>query len=287
MYTAEKVIEVLHNIGVSKEQIEHWERFFVLQIPKDNQGKKFYTDKHIKLFKAIKKELALGHKLIDIRRKFCTNLLPKSNIKPEPSSKLTMNPIKNKLPVNLPVSPNAPDNLHLIMLVERILDEKNQLAVDRDYLLEQVHVLEMDKQALNKATSDYMEQISRYANQVLVLEEQLQTSIAEISPQKFVGAWSAKATLIKEMFNTIDIDIPKDRNKSFKVVDLPKRIYCNMAVFVSSFRAEDDPLWERTETYRVVYINDEELKGELDVEYFVDDVVVAKAIYAIHCTKKV
>lgn len=286
MYTAEKVFEVLENIGVTAEQVSQWENYFGLAIPHDKQGKKFYTDKHIKVFKTIKKDLALGYKLTDIRNKLRSSFANANLPKNIPDSKSTTNPMKANPYEIMPKESNRSDNLHLIMLVEKLIDEKNQIIADRDYLLEQIHVLEMQKHDLSNTSLEYLEQISKYANQVEALEEQLQLSVAEIPAEKFMDSWNAKAKLLKVVFNTIDVDIPKERNKSFKVTDLPKRIYCNMAVFISSFKCEDDPLWERTETYRVVYINEEELKGELDVEYFVDNVSVAKAIYAITCSRK-
>ena len=292
MFTSEKVVEVLENIGVSQEQINKWERYYGLDVPHDNHGRKFYTEKHIKTFKAIKKNLALGYSLADIKKKL--NLGPKIQQKPIPPevNKHDQGPVNTTNPQHqrpydiLNKQSKSEDNLYLIMLLERVMDEKEQLAKDKDYLLEQLHLLEMQKQELRKASLEYVDQISKYVNQVEVLEEQLLTTIAEIPADNFTGSWTAKAKLLKVIFDTVGIDIPKERTKSFKVTDKPKRLYGNMSVFMSTFNCEDDPLWERIETYRVAYINEEELKGELDVEYYVDNVPVAKAIYSIHCTRK-
>lgn len=290
MFTSEKVLDVLTNIGVTKDQIEKWERYFGIDVPHDKYGRKFYTSDHIKVFKAIKKNVTLGYSLPEIRKKL--NLGPVAVEKDPPQRKKEYNIKPASNPINKPitksdsVSSNSEDNLYLIMLVERVMDEKDQLLRDKDYLLEQLHLLEMQKQEIKKASLEYIDQISEYTSQVEALEQQLQTNVAEIPAENFVGSWSGRAKLIKTIFDNIGIDIPKERNKSFKVTEPPKRHYGNMAVLMSSFKCEDDPLWERVETYRVAYLNDEELKGELDVEYFVDDVPVAKAIYTINCLRK-
>ncbi|MEW5822485.1 MAG: helix-turn-helix domain-containing protein [Cyanobacteriota bacterium] len=286
MYTCDKVVEVLENIGVSQKQIEKWERYFGLNIAHDKNGRKFYNENHIKTFKAIKKNIALGYSLTEIREKLDlgVKIIPESS--KNQAIKPSANPMKEENKKISPLSTTPKDNLYLIMLLERVMDEKEQFIKDKEYLLEQVHILEMQKQELRKASLEYVDKISEHMNQIQVLEEQLETSVAEIAGEKFVDSWVGKAKLLKVIFDTIGVDIPKERNKSFKVTDSPKRLYGNMAVFMSSFTCEDDPLWERIETYRVAYINNEELKGELDVEYYVDSVPVAKAIYSINCIRK-
>ncbi len=286
MYTAGKVVEVLKNIGVTPEQIGQWERYFGIPVPHDTQGKKYYNDSHIKFFKNVKKYLALGYKLSDIKSRLNAEIpAPSPPVKKSPDPKTTK-------PLNKPIINNAnlktPDKgtLHLIMLVERLMDEKNQLLTERDYLLEQIHVLEMQKQQISKASLEYIDQLSEKEEKIASLEKDMETTIASVSAEAFTGSWSGRAKLIKVVFDSIEADIPRERTKSFKVTDPPKRLYHNMAVFMSSFQNSDDPYWERTETYRLAFNNNHELTGELDVEYFVDDVCVAKAIYSILCTKK-
>lgn len=330
MFTCEKVVEVLENIGVTEQQILKWERYYGLDVPHDRNGKKYYDEKHIKAFKQIKKYIALGYKEEeikdklslwprlkddnDIKTKFGKQLLVAAldpdNIKSEKKQQLskknpveiakqikeaitfqnavapTTNPIAKPLPKGDPVYHTPEDNLYLMMLLERVMDEKHKLEKSKDYLLEQIHVLEMQKQEIRNASFEYVDQISEQENQIEALEEQLLISVADIPGEKFVGSWNGKAKMIKLIFDSIGIDIPKERNKSFRVTTEPKRLYGNMAVFTSSFSCEEDPLWDRVEVYRVAYMNEEELIGELDVEYYVDDVPVAKAIYMITCTRK-
>lgn len=330
MFTCEKVVEVLENIGVTEQQILKWERYYGLDVPHDKNGVKYYDEKHIKSFKQIKKYIALGYSEEEIKDKL--SLWPKisdekaikvrfgkqllvaaldpENVKSEKKLLIQRgNPvemakqIKKSLifqnttapstnPINNPLSADdlkyhtPEDNLYLMMLLERVMDEKHKLEVGKDYLLEQIHLLEMQKQEIRSASFEYVDQISEQTNQIEALEEQLLTSVPEIPGEKFIGSWNGKAKMLKLIFDSIGIDIPKERNKTFKVTTEPKRLYGNMAVFTSSFSCEEDPLWDRVEIYRVAYINDEELVGELDVEYYVDDVPVAKAIYVINCTRK-
>ena len=69
MFTCEKVVEVLENIGVTEQQILKWERYYGLDVPHDRSGKKYYDEKHIKAFKQIKKYIALGYKEEEIKEK--------------------------------------------------------------------------------------------------------------------------------------------------------------------------------------------------------------------------
>lgn len=284
MYTADKVVEVLANIGVTEPHISQWERYFGFNIPHDKAGKKYYSDAHIKTFKAIKKYLALGYKLSDIKAK-----IKSAQAKPQPireTKENSSNPIKSEQIPQKQVTYSSEENLHLIMLVERLLDEKDQLLADKESLLEHTHQVEMQKQELSKASIEYADQINKNIRELERLENLLKTNVADIPPTTFKGSWNGKAKLLKVVFDSIGLDIPKERVKSFKVTESPRRLYGNMVVLVSNFNCDNEPLWERTETYRMVYLNDNELTGELDVEYFVDDACVAKAIYKICCSRK-
>lgn len=292
MYTAQKVVEVLDPLGVTHDQINQWEKGYEISIPTDPDGTKLYNDDHIKIFKSIKKYLTLGYNVYEIKRKL--NVVRNTPVKPVKTLQprdiklpLAQNPMKPKSVNVKPSSSGQVDNLPLIKLIERLMDEKNQLMAEKNNLSEQIHLLELQESELTKASLDYNDEISRLNLQVEILEEQLKTYIAEIPAQKFMGSWNGRAKLLKVVFDTLDIDIPKERNKSFRVTEPPKRMYGNMAVFVSSFKCEEDPLWERMETYSVAYLNNDELKGELDVEYFVDNVAVAKVIYSIYCNRKI
>lgn len=286
MLTCEKVVETLANIGVTKEQIDNWERFYALKIPQDKNGRKLYNDNHLKLFKAIKKHLAIGYSLADIKQKLNLEVKPVQQTQLTSQMKSAINPMRTPHPQHQQRNSKPEDHMQFFILLERLMEDKDKLVKDKDFLMEHIHLLEMHNRELEKIKTEYEDQISKYINQIEALEEQLLTSIAEIQVESYVDSWVGKAKLLKIIFDTVGIDIPKERNKSFKVTDPPKRLYGNMVVFMSSFKSDEDPLWERIETYRVAYINEEELKGELDVEYFVDNVPVAKAIYTISCYRK-
>lgn len=286
MFLRDKAPNVLEKLGIKEEEILYWQSIFDLAIQKDKQGNNLYNDNLIKTFKNIKKDLALGYNYEEIGKKLGIEKNYPA-LQEKPSNKVTINPIRKPINQNKnfeTVSSN--DNLHLIKLIERLMDEKNQMIFEKDYLLGEIHGLKLKIQELQTESDEYADQISKYMNQIEVLEDQLSTYIPEIGSDKFIGNWLARAKLIKIVFNTVDIDIPKERNKSFKVIDNPKRIYGNLAVLTSKFKCDEDPLWERYETYRIAYMNPEELKGELDVEYYVDNVPIAKAIYEIICQKK-
>lgn len=286
VFLKDKSPNILEKLGIKEEEIQFWQKIFSIAIHKDKLGNNVYNDNLIKIFKNIKKDLALGYNYEEIGKKLgIEKNYPTAQEKPY--CKTTINPIKRPLnQSNNFEKISSNDNLHLIKLIERLMDEKNQMIFEKDYLLGEIHGLKLKIQELQAESDEFADQISKYMNQIEILEDQLLTYVPEIGADKFLGNWLAKAKLLKIVFNTVDIDIPKERNKSFKVIDNPKRIYGNLAVLTSKFKCDEDPLWERYETYRIAYMNPEELKGELDVEYYVDNVPIAKAVYDITCQKK-
>ncbi len=68
MITHERALETLGRFNIDEDQIEDWEAQLGLEIPVDQHGNKVYSPLHINLFKNIKKHLALGRSLVEIKR---------------------------------------------------------------------------------------------------------------------------------------------------------------------------------------------------------------------------
>lgn len=471
-YSSEEVLENLQRLGIDRKTIDYWEKIYAITVPKDSRGKKIYVKEHIKLFKNIKKLLALGYSVKEIPHKlnlsdFKTTMVSKA------TTHHTSNPMKSAPPPKAkPTSPQTAHEAYFVNLIERLMDEKSTLEYDKDILTDRIHQLELEKQNLISIKFAYEEDIEVYVakieeletdinalhvlkNQALAQKEELETSIRDnnlrfsqkdlhidtledqiinlqeelksvkaqkealkktnnqwsttlsdlqaqlegfqsqiieleedkkalettISDQEqellllagekgklesarkeiekkfnnlendsinliklnddleeqliayedknaelidhlesykdqidilehqkremfaaieelgnfnkqekentnaYIGSWTARSTLVKSSFNSIDINIPKEKTKTFKIAEVPKRKYGSLVVLVSTKNYPNDPLWKKVETYKVALLNEEELAGELDVEYYIDEIPVAKALYTVQCHK--
>jgi DNA-binding transcriptional MerR regulator len=67
VYTVESTIAALEKYDIDPQTLAEWERELNLTIPMDETGHKRYSPHHINLFKNIRKHLALGRSLSQIR----------------------------------------------------------------------------------------------------------------------------------------------------------------------------------------------------------------------------
>lgn len=68
LITQERILETLGRFNIDEDQLADWEAELGLDIPKDKFGNKLYSQLHINLFKNVKKHLALGRSLSEIKR---------------------------------------------------------------------------------------------------------------------------------------------------------------------------------------------------------------------------
>lgn len=67
MYTTESALETLHRYDIGDQDLLTWEKALGLNIPTDTAGHKLYSPHHINLFKNVKKHIALGRTLEEIK----------------------------------------------------------------------------------------------------------------------------------------------------------------------------------------------------------------------------
>ena len=84
MYTVETALESLKKYDIVESDLNAWEKALNLDIPVDEYGRKQYSPHHINLFKNVKKHIALGRTLNEIRQ--IINLPPLVDSKPQATS---------------------------------------------------------------------------------------------------------------------------------------------------------------------------------------------------------
>lgn len=148
MYTVETALESLKKYDISESDLTNWEKALNLEIPVDEYGRKQYSPHHINLFKNVKKHIALGRTLNEIRQ--IINLPPLTESKPKatapkavpstnkPSetsstSEAVEAKVLQKSPyASMPKRPAVKDEqgsgaANVVALVQRLTREKDQL----------------------------------------------------------------------------------------------------------------------------------------------------------------
>lgn len=154
LYTVDTALESLRKYDISETDLIAWEKALNLEIPVDEYGRKQYSPHHINLFKNVKKHIALGRTIQEIRQ--IINLPPLVDSKPQaipsqalpkkesarPSGELTQN-ISPDLPAeakvlqkspyaSMPKRPTLKESpgggaANVVALVQRLTREKDQL----------------------------------------------------------------------------------------------------------------------------------------------------------------
>ncbi len=107
MYTVDTTLDALKKYDIREADLSVWEKEIGLDIPVDAHGRKQYTPHHINLFKNIKKHIALGRTLSEIRQ--IITLPPAAEARPErivPQVKEATRPSTAKS-VNVPANASA------------------------------------------------------------------------------------------------------------------------------------------------------------------------------------
>lgn len=81
MYTVDTALDSLRKYDISETDLLNWEKELHLEIPVDEYGRKQYSPHHINLFKNIKKHIALGRTISEIRQ--IISLPPLTESKPK------------------------------------------------------------------------------------------------------------------------------------------------------------------------------------------------------------
>ena len=84
MYTVDTALEALKKYDIEEPDLLAWEKELNLEIPVDGYGRKQYSPHHVNLFKNIKKHIALGRTIDEIKQ--IINLPPIETSKPQPKS---------------------------------------------------------------------------------------------------------------------------------------------------------------------------------------------------------
>jgi DNA-binding transcriptional MerR regulator len=399
--TLQTVEDTLRKFDINGTTLATWEQELELNIPIDVNGQKQYSHHHISLFKNIKKHLALGRTIAQIRE--LVTLPPVSVSKPSSeqqqntvtainstyaasSAELTQTEESTgnksfasapKIPAllatqeeastqtrhgwtetssQLPLheSPRAalsltkPTSLasngsvasmggsvmtpQALNLVDRLLTDKDQIhkkLVEAEKLnshlynvnnlfhrkvkelsalvvnlkannREEANIKLMDDKAklhrqlleAERSRLDHQreqDEMQRQVQQLSQKNEQLESQMSQLcetfDPKVLLGRWQEEATLSEVLFDNFGINVEQTRKLERHISAVPSRVFGNAAIISAQYEYESNPLWRRHETLSIAYQGQQHLKGDLQVDYLLDGVVVARCLYAITASK--
>ena len=212
MYTVDTALESLRKYDISDSDIQRWERELGLDIPVDEYGRKEYSPHHINLFKNVKKHIALGRTVDEIRS--IISLPPLVNSKPQQGRKTATqaNATMQKSPyASVPRSPvTRQDNgaAQVVNLVQRLTKEKDQLYKK---LLETEKLnshLYSANNLFHKKVRDLTEQINELSSQTGDLQIKLRQANNE---DEHLRLMSEKAQMQKQVIDSEKIQARKDQ----------------------------------------------------------------------------
>ncbi len=96
MYTVDTALESLRKYDIHEGDLLTWERELSLEIPVDEYARKQYSPHHVNLFKNIKKHIALGRTIEEIRQ--LISLPPLENSKPRETRPVVTAPVQPSQP---------------------------------------------------------------------------------------------------------------------------------------------------------------------------------------------
>jgi DNA-binding transcriptional MerR regulator len=175
--------------------------------------------------------------------------------------------------------------------LQRQLLETEKVSTAKEHEVDALKkALELANEKLGKIeaqTTERINLIQMQANQSIVSLEHRLANVQEFGkPDLFCGDWIEQGKLVEVLYDNFGINIESERNRVFRIAEKPSRTYGHAAIINTFYEYETNAMWKRTEQLIVSQINDNRLEGELVVEFILDSVPVAKAVYRTSYTRK-
>lgn len=182
MYTVETALDSLQKYDIEERDLAGWEATLGLQIPVDEYGRKSYSPHHINLFKNVKKHLALGRTLDEIKN--IISLPPISSSRPEAAPA-----VPNQTYASTPQKPtvSSPANVAINSVqqaakngnglskgnADKVVELVNRLAAEKDHLYKKLIETEKLNSHLYSANNMYHSKLKELNENVNSLKGQL------------------------------------------------------------------------------------------------------------------
>jgi DNA-binding transcriptional MerR regulator len=165
-------------------------------------------------------------------------------------------------------------------------NEKFQLMDDKAKLHKQLIDAEKLSQYKQEEILNQKLQNEALKQDINTLNNRLSLLQKPFEAHRFCGDWMENGALVEIVYDNFGINIEPERTRLFRIAEPPERLYGQNACIHTVYQYESNPLWKRHETLVMAYLDEKFLKGEVTVEYILDGVPVAKALYQMTCTRQ-
>ena len=188
----------------------------------------------------------------------------------------------------LKASQAAGDQNRLFQLMEdkarlhhQVLDSEKTIGQLKKQLM-------LSDELVLKARQDALTNEQQWVKQVQFLQSELAAQGGSRQPnaESFCGVWNEEAYWLETRFDTYGVDIPADRRRLLTIAQPPTQCIGSIAVISQTYRLDQQPQWQRTETLLLTITNPMRLQGLMDVTYRLNETPVAQAWYRITATKQ-
>lgn len=165
---------------------------------------------------------------------------------------------------------------------DNIIQDLEALLKEKEFALGElkasIHTMEQEAE-----TSQ--EDIEFYRAENEKLTHELEALNARFTAKNFCGDWMEESRLIDVVYDNFGIQVDPKRTRMFRIGSTPERVFGKTAIISTCYEYETNRMWKREETMTVTYMDNGMLNGELAIEYILDGVPVAKALYNLRCIK--
>ena len=352
--------ETLDRFQIEPETLVHWEAELGLTIPTDVSGEKQYSSHHINLFKNIRKHLALGRSLDQIKRivslpaaetsrseEASTNgrspfvsVAEAPRLRAVPDVARVEDVVETAGPSIMSAEPKALvvpalggiSQHQVVPFMERLVDEKDALNTklveaeklnshlynvnslfhrkvkdleaeletlqeqkedpnqiqwmnDKSKLQHQLLDTDRERMEAQHEVARLRQQLQILTSQTAKIKQELENTQSGIEATAFIGNWRQTLTLLAIEYDEFGLNIEPSMTRRERIESAPTRCFSRCAVLKRSYAYDDNPLWSRQEEWTLSYESEHQLLGEARLEFILDEVNVARAIYRLDCQR--
>lgn len=169
----------------------------------------------------------------------------------------------------------------MVQQLKTVANEQQNMKLMEEKATLQRQLLDVERNKLEqqRAFNQEQQKVQQLSQQLAAIQQQWQELTTGFNPKRFVGHWQETLLLKQKVFDTFGLNVEPQRNQHRVFETAPTRVAGNAGFFSFEYRYPDNAVWKRLEALSLVCVSENELVGEVSVDYVLDGVIVCRAIY--------
>jgi DNA-binding transcriptional MerR regulator len=169
----------------------------------------------------------------------------------------------------------------MVQQLKTVANEQQNMKLMEEKATLQRQLLDVERNKLEqqRAFNQEQQKVQQLSQQLAAIQQQWQELTTGFNPKRFVGHWQETLLLKQKVFDTFGLNVEPQRNQHRVFEVAPTRVAGNAGFFSFEYRYPDNAVWKRLEALSLVCVSENELVGEVSVDYVLDGVIVCRAIY--------